>query len=1236
MKLRSLLFLAPLFLFFACAGNGTHAARSDVDSLCERAASWLYRDVDSLRSLASEALAQARSAHYADGEGEALNLLMGERFQQMDFDSVLLLAAQVGAATHDPVELLAADVMQMRVAQRTSDNRSFFVHRSHALRRIGELEGREDDLTPHRRRRLATARADLHITASTYFYYVDQQERALDEIRQAEPFCRLPEDTASWLYYCYMRGSGGLADAVDSKGIACEEFDYLFKCYTFSKNRGYRFFTANALQSLATLCADSLRWAAVEAYKPDALTYLSGIFGTDSMALAMAQNALQLFVDYDDLYQEACVLRTLGELSFAEGRADVAIDYYASALDCVNFHHQCYYAAHEVLSPGEENDLLQPYVADAPPLSVERRWMQTPEVRTVPEWIAGIRQQLSVAFSALGMKSESDYNRNIYLDLLDVTREDAELSNRYDELRASSRRLRWMLAGVAAMVVACGVLTLFLIRAWRRRAAQRMRLLRLSFQRSADDALRAEQQLEEEQEQLREQQAAAQLRLERDKQHHVETRAKLQLVRSITPFLDCIIHEVRRMQRSGKPDEASLRYIGELTEHINHLNELLTSWIQMSQGQLSLQLTTFELEPLLAILRGGHFAYDQKNLRLDIPPTTLAVKADRALTLFMLNTFADNARKFTPSGGTVSITAASGGDGTYVELSVSDTGCGIAQDDIDLILNHKVYDATLIGNHGNPAESGQQTRRVGAGTPQSPDGNPAGFPAEGSKGFGFGLLNCKGIIEKYRKTNPLFSVCQMGIESRVGEGSRFWFRLPRVALALLMALVLLPAGSVRAAGVNAGSRALDCADSVYYCNLSGRYDRALTFADSALAALTADHRRLTADTASLSLRPRTATPAEWQWWQRGDTLDYGLLLGLRNEVAVAALALNDWPLYRYNNRIYARLYKLLNQDASLEAYCLQTERAQFHQRMAIFLLVLLAVAGMLASWFFYFRPQMRYRRAVADLRTRHHALLMQQREAARQHRQNAVELAGDEYRRRLYEEERLHVQNQILDNCLSTIKHETMYYPGRIGQLIAQLEGAPTTDAPAAQAGDRLQALAETVDYYKEVFTLLSAQADHQSEALGFRRHLLRPADVMEGLEAYCRRRARRLGREGADLHTADLSGGAPFLGDGDLVRLLLRQLLDAELAMPACGAMRLTAQADERFVRFTLEAPSTSLSASELHDFFMPHEGAFPQLIARQVIREHDTFLGHPGCRIEAEARDGGHVLWCTLPRNS
>ena len=48
----------------------------------------------------------------------------------------------------------------------------------------------------------------------------------------------------------------------------------------------------------------------------------------------------------------------------------------------------------------------------------------------------------------------------------------------------------------------------------------------------------------------------------------------------------------------------------------------------------------------------------------------------------------------------------------------------------------------------------------------------------------------------------------------------------------------------------------------------------------------------------------------------------------------------------------------------------------------------------------------------------------------------SLELAKDELHRIIYENQRLHISNNVLDNCLSTLKHETMYYPSRIRQLV--------------------------------------------------------------------------------------------------------------------------------------------------------------------------------------------------------
>lgn len=58
-------------------------------------------------------------------------------------------------------------------------------------------------------------------------------------------------------------------------------------------------------------------------------------------------------------------------------------------------------------------------------------------------------------------------------------------------------------------------------------------------------------------------------------------------------------------------------------------------------------------------------------------------------------------------------------------------------------------------------------------------------------GHGFGLMNCKGIIDKYRKTSQIFNVCGIFAESEIGKGSRFYFRLPYGILRVFLFFISL-------------------------------------------------------------------------------------------------------------------------------------------------------------------------------------------------------------------------------------------------------------------------------------------------------------------------------------------------------------------------------------------------------------------------------------------------------------
>lgn len=83
------------------------------------------------------------------------------------------------------------------------------------------------------------------------------------------------------------------------------------------------------------------------------------------------------------------------------------------------------------------------------------------DVRTVPEWISRIREQLSVSYAGLGMKYASDYNRNIYLDILNYTRQDKELESRYLSLEADSRQMTLVLSLVIVGLVLVVILWWF-------------------------------------------------------------------------------------------------------------------------------------------------------------------------------------------------------------------------------------------------------------------------------------------------------------------------------------------------------------------------------------------------------------------------------------------------------------------------------------------------------------------------------------------------------------------------------------------------------------------------------------------------------------------------------------------------------------------------------------------------------------------------------------------------------
>ena len=993
-----------------------------IDSLNGKAYAYRYRNLDSSYKYAYKAYRQVNL--YKSGKAEASNNLGFCAFMNMDFDRAEAYHKEVYKLTKNELELLIADIGLMKICQRTAMNKEFYDYRNSALKRMKRIREESDLFADrHEALRLDYAFTEFFIVSSIYYYYLQQRQEAITSLN------RIPEDEAltdtnQLLYYHYIKGSASLVEATKPEDRKMREFDQLYITWRTAVQTNHPYFEGNGLQGLANLMVSPNNFELFRTRRGYALDQFG--FPVDSLLpLRMAQRALEKFREYNDLYQIAGAYVSIGKYMNEHGRYTEALDTLAKALDCVNQHHMLYY--HHA---ADTLDKLHVFVeGDTTYTGVP--WIMQEDVRTVPEWISRIREQLSVSYAGLGMKYASDYNRNIYLDILNYTRQDKELESRYLSLEADSRQMTLVLSLVIVGLVLVVILWWFFNKRSKIRnqvdVERLQRILTLCrditssipmnvplIQQGIDQlfgkgrlqleipeegkaalvplhrlnrdekalvhvlepyivwAADNEQMVEalsDERMQLEKQRYVYEQHIAGNKRQNLIKKACLAIVNGINPYIDRILNEVHKLTERGYIDNAKIKkekyqYIDELVTTINEYNDILALWIKMKQGTLSLNIETFSLNELFELLGKGRRAFEMKNQKLEIEPTTVMVKADRALTLFMINTLAENARKYTPEGGTIKVYARTTED-AYVEISVEDNGRGISEEDVAHIIGEKVYDSRVIGMKN-------------AADPEVLKEN---------KGSGFGLMNCKGIIEKYKKTNDLFRGCVFDVESELGKGSRFYFRLPsgvRKAMGVLLLCLLLPLGMVSclhdpippmlqdgdsivvvtdSAYEDLLDVASDYANAAYFANVDENYELALQYIDSAMLFLNEHYEKYARPD-----RPHRymklvgeGTPAEISWWNELFDSDYHVILDIRNEASVAFLALKQLDAYSYNNSAFTDLYKLQGEDQTLEAYCRQLERSNTNKTVGIILCFVLLIVSLVGYYFLYMRKRLQNR-----------------------------------------------------------------------------------------------------------------------------------------------------------------------------------------------------------------------------------------------------------------------------------
>ncbi len=192
----------------------------------------------------------------------------------------------------------------------------------------------------------------------------------------------------------------------------------------------------------------------------------------------------------------------------------------------------------------------------------------------------------------------------------------------------------------------------------------------------------------------------------------------------------------------GEEERATfLRYIASESQRLTTIVDTLLAVARLDTGDLQVNLAETDVREVVGQVLGALRFDNGHKLVLDLPDAPLAARADAEKLRQVFAILVDNAIRYSPDGGTITVGGAMRDE--TVEVTVSDEGIGIPQSDQEQIFR-KFY-------RGADAEL-----RGGAG------------------GTGLGLFIARGLVTAMGG--------RIWVASREGEGSRFSFELPAQAM----------------------------------------------------------------------------------------------------------------------------------------------------------------------------------------------------------------------------------------------------------------------------------------------------------------------------------------------------------------------------------------------------------------------------------------------------------------------
>jgi PAS domain S-box-containing protein len=188
--------------------------------------------------------------------------------------------------------------------------------------------------------------------------------------------------------------------------------------------------------------------------------------------------------------------------------------------------------------------------------------------------------------------------------------------------------------------------------------------------------------------------------------------------------------------------------VEDIERNLKQLRTMIADLLDTTRaesGKLTVKIQRLALQDAVAdVLRTMHSTAADRGISLtaDVPADLPPVAADPARVRQVLTNLTDNAQKFTPAGGSVTVRARMfEADPLFVCVSVIDTGRGI-----DPAEHQRIF--SRLAQVDQPLSDDSSTR----------------------KGLGLGLFICREIVRRHGG--------DIGVESELGAGSTFYFTLP--------------------------------------------------------------------------------------------------------------------------------------------------------------------------------------------------------------------------------------------------------------------------------------------------------------------------------------------------------------------------------------------------------------------------------------------------------------------------